>query len=85
MVVNLIVVAVNSIELVAAVAAAAAAAGSSIGMQSSAVHGRAVARNSAYCEAPTLRSNATTSRLFWLMAKLRGVSRHCRQAGEWEA
>ena len=46
---------------------------SSIGMQSSAVHGRAVARNSSYCEAPTLRSNATTSRLFMSMAHLRGV------------
>jgi hypothetical protein len=46
---------------------------SSIGMQSSAVHGRAVARNSFYCKAPTLRSNATTSGLFMAMANLRGV------------
>ena len=46
---------------------------SSIGIQSSAVHGRAVARNSSYCEAPTLRSNATTSLLFQSMANLRGV------------
>ena len=46
---------------------------SSTGMQSSAVHGRAVAQNSSYCEAPTLRSNATTSGLLTKMANLRGV------------
>ncbi len=43
-----------------------------IGMQSSAVHGRAVARNSCYCEAPTLRSNATMSCSLLSMANLRG-------------
>jgi hypothetical protein len=43
-----------------------------IGMQSSAVHGRAVARNSCYCEAPTLRSNATTSGSLLSMANKRG-------------
>ena len=66
---NFIVDAVNYIYLVIAISSSS----SNIGMQSSAVHGRAVARNSSYCEAPTLRSNATTSRLFSLMAHLRGV------------
>jgi hypothetical protein len=53
----------------------------SIGMQSSAVHGRAVARNSSFCEAPTLRSNATTSRLFLSMAHLIGVSPSLQAGG----
>jgi hypothetical protein len=67
---NFIVVAVNEIYLAIAISSSSS---SSIGMQSSAVHGRTVARNSSYCEAPTLRSNATTSGLFLSMAILRGV------------
>ncbi len=74
---NFIAVAVNCIYLVIA-------SSSSIGMQSSAVHGRAVARNSSYCEAQTLRSNATTSDLFSSMANFRGVLPKL-QAGGWMA
>ncbi len=46
---------------------------SSIVVQSSAVHCRAVARKSAYFAAPTLRSNATTSSRLFSIARLRGV------------
>jgi hypothetical protein len=67
---NFIAVAVDYIYLVIAISSSS----SSIGMQSSAVHGRAEARKSSYSEAPTLRSNATTSFLFLSMAHLRGVS-----------
>ena len=58
---------------------------SSIGMQSSAEHGSAVARNSSYCEAPTLRSNATTARLLPSMARLRGVWPRLQAAVEWQS
>ena len=67
---NFVAVAVNCIYL--AIASSSSSSSSSIGMQSSAVHGRAVARNSSYCEAPTLRSNASTSGLFCLVADVRG-------------
>ncbi len=63
---NFIVVEVNYIYLVIAISSSS----SSIGMQSSDVHGRSVARNSSYCEAPTLRSNATVSCSFGPMAKM---------------
>jgi hypothetical protein len=56
-------------------------ASSSIAMQSSDVHGRAVARNSSYREAPTPRSDATTSGLFLSMAILRGVSPSLQAGG----
>jgi hypothetical protein len=65
-----------------AIAIKSSSSSSSIGMQSRAVHGRAVARNSSYCEAPTLRSNASMSDLFLSMANLRGVSPPL-QAGGW--
>ncbi len=42
-------------------------------MQCSSVHRRAVSRKSAHSAAPTLRSNATTSRWLLSMAHLRGV------------
>jgi hypothetical protein len=46
----------------------------SVVMQSSDVHRRAVNKKSAYSAAPTLRSNATTSGLFSIRAKARGVA-----------
>ncbi len=63
----------------------AVAAAAIIGMQSSAVHGRAVARNSTYCEAPPLRSNATTSVWRLLIASLRGVLPLLQASSEWHA
>jgi hypothetical protein len=53
----------------------------SINMQSSAVHQSSTARKRAYFAeyvlfAPTLRSNATTSSLFRIMAKSRGVLKY---------
>jgi hypothetical protein len=71
--------AMNSKKLVIAVSSSSS---SSIAMQCSVAACRAVARKGAYSSAPTLRSNATTSRWCLSMAHLRGVLPSL-QAGGW--
>ena len=70
--------AMNSKKLVIAVSSSS----SSIVMQWSVAACRAVARKGVYSSAPTLRSNATTSRWCLSMAHLRGVLPSL-QAGGW--